>query len=227
MKTLRTPASHLYGRRKGRPLRVRKASLLDTLLPSLKITLPVQGFLDPASLFHQKPSQLWLEIGFGGGEHLAAQAARHPDIGMIGCEPFINGVASLMDHLDKECVKNVRVHPEDARPLMDALPDACLDRIYVLYSDPWPKARHAERRFIGPHSLPRLARVLKPKAQLVMATDHTILADHIREHMPSAPEFMCDYQSEQPPEGWIPTRYEQKGIAAGRVPVYFIYRRLP
>lgn len=214
------PSSRFYGRRKGRPLRTRKSGLLETLLPRLRISLPRQGFLDPRSLFAHAPQSIWLEIGFGGGEHLAEQAVRYPDIGFLGCEPFVNGVASLLDHVDCRQIPNIRIYPEDARHLLDALPDHSLDRCYVLFADPWPKARHAERRFIGPENLPRLARVLKPGAELRLATDDPTLRDWMREHVQAAPCFELVHDGTTSPCDWIPTRYEQKGRAAGREPVY-------
>jgi tRNA (guanine-N7-)-methyltransferase len=220
------PRLRLWGRRKGRPLRARKSLLMEELLPKLEVELKTGIALDPRDLFAPKPSSIWLEIGFGGGEHLAAQALRHPEKGFIGCEPFVNGVASLLDHLDREGIGNVRIFPDDARLLLDALPDASADRCYVLFADPWPKARHAERRFIGPGNLPRLARVLKPKGLLCLATDDSRLAGWMLEHMRAAREFEEIRNSAVPPDGWLATRYEQKAIKARRAPVYREYRRL-
>jgi tRNA (guanine-N7-)-methyltransferase len=116
-------------------------------------------------------ADIWLEVGFGGGEHLAAQARSHPDIGMIGCEPFINGVGRLLSEIDRDGIANIRIHPDDARDAIDALPDACIGRVFVLYADPWPKTRHHRRRFIGPDSLPGLARIMKDGAELRVASD--------------------------------------------------------
>lgn len=194
--------------------------------PRYRLTLPDKGLLDPHALFGKTPERLWLEVGFGGGEHLAARAQTNPAYGLIGCEPFINGIAGLLDHMDRHQLQNIRIYPDDARPLLDVLPDQCLDRCFVLFSDPWPKARHADRRFIGPYSLPRLARVLKKDAELLMATDHVQLAQHIRDHLSTAAEFTCERDSPEPPPDWVPTRYEEKGIQAGRKPVYFSYRRV-
>lgn len=207
-------------------MRTRKAQLMEELLPRLQIILPEKDFIDPFSLFAQKPSGLWLEVGFGSGEHLAAQAMAHPNLGFIGCEPFVNGIAGLLDHLDRENLKNIRIYPDDARHLIDALPDASLERCFVLFSDPWPKARHAERRFIGPLTIPRLARVLKQGAELRLATDHPSLADHMREHLNKSDFFTCLQDAAQPPADWVRTRYEEKGLKAGRLPVYLSYRRL-
>ena len=214
-----------YGRRQGRPLHVRKAALMQDFLPRVAIELPASGALDPFKLFTHKPDQIWLEIGFGGGEHLAGQAQRHPGRGFIGCEPFRNGIASLLDHVERNAIANVRVFPEDARLLLDRLPDASIDRCYVLFADPWPKARHEERRFIGPENLPRLARVLKPGAELRLATDDAKLAGWMLLHMQEAKAFEEIYNTKTPPEDWVPTRYEQKAIKVGRMPVYRAYRR--
>jgi tRNA (guanine-N7-)-methyltransferase len=218
------PLSHLYGRRKGRPLRVNKTRLMKELLPQVEIKLPDKR-IDLAELFNFKPSEVWLEIGFGGGEHLAAQAKNHPDIGFIGCEPFLNGVASLLEHIENNELKNIRVFPNDARVLMDTFPDASIARCFVLFADPWPKSRHAERRFIGPENMPRLARILKKSAELRLATDDKNLAEWMYECMNSAADFEETYHASTPPADWVPTRYEQKAIKAGRAPKYFSYRK--
>lgn len=222
---------NLHGRRHGRPLRKQRAALMETLLPALRVPLPPAGAtLDPASLFAHHPRAVWLEVGFGGGEHLAAQAAAHPDVGFIGCEFFVNGVASLLKHVEAQGLANVRVHADDARPLLDALPDASLDRVFVLFADPWPKKRHAERRFIGPANLPRLARCLKPGGELRAASDDPTLIEWTREQLASFPAFAVveegvgDWPGR--PADWPPTRYEQKAVAAGRVPVFWRCRRV-
>jgi len=224
------PTDRFYGRRKGRPLRVRKSRLMAELLPQLEITLPKDkaecANLDPHALFSPPMKNLWLEIGFGGGEHLAQQAARHPDIGLIGCEPFRNGIASLLDHIDRMQIKNIRIFPEDARHLLDSLPAASIDRCFVLFADPWPKTRHAERRFIGPENIVRLTRVLKPGAALSLATDDATLAGWMRQTLATAPDFICTRDVPTPPDDWIATRYEQKGRAAGRACVYLEYERI-
>ncbi len=216
----------LYGRRKGRPLRVRKGRLMEELLPRLEIRLAGgRGALDPRGLFEEAVGALWLEIGFGGGEHLAALAGQNPQVGFIGCEPFVNGVASLLDHIDRDSLKNIRIFPDDARLLLEAMPDNVIDRCFVLFPDPWPKARHAERRFIGPANLARLARVLAPGAELCLATDHMSLAAWMKACLGRADSFAGLQVSTIAPADWIPTRYEQKAIKAGRAPTYFSVRR--
>ena len=216
----------LFGRRKGRPLRARQSVLMDDLLPRLTVQIPTVGPLHPHALFDFVPREIWFEIGFGGGEHLAAQAAANPDVGLIGCEPFINGVAMLLGHVEEQGLKNVRLYPDDARRVLDAMPDGSLDRVFVLYADPWPKKRHAERRFIGSENLDRLARVMKSGAQLRLATDVVGLAAWMRQHANGHSGFACVYDGGQPPADWVPTRYEQKGIAAGRTPEYMIFKRI-
>ncbi|MDP9126807.1 MAG: tRNA (guanine(46)-N(7))-methyltransferase TrmB [Pseudomonadota bacterium] len=221
------PASRLYGRRKGRPLRSRKTGLVAQKLPALRIALPVseQGGLDPFALFSPRPRAVWLEIGFGGGEHLATQAKKHTDIGFIGCEPFLNGVAGLLDHIDRDGLTNVRILADDARPLLDALQEAAIDRCFVLFPDPWPKARHAARRFVGQENCARLARILSRGAELRLASDDPGLIGWIRERMQEAPEFEKLWDLPVPPEDWVETRYEQKAYKAGRQPAYMAYRR--
>ncbi len=227
------PANRLYGRRKGRPLRKHKAELLDTLLPALQIPVPQPGDrLDPRTLFPRPVRDVWLEVGFGSGHHLAWQAAHNPDVGLIGAEPFVNGVAGLLALVEREGVADtVRVLPDDARPLLDALPDASIGRAFVLFADPWPKKRHWERRFIGPGNLPRLARVLKDGAELRLASDDMGLVRWMLEHTVRHPDFEwtargpSDWRGRSP--DWPPTRYEEKAIEAGRKPVFLRFVRRP
>ena len=209
-------APKFHGRRKGRPLRPGRQALIETLLPA--ITIPTDGTdMDPLSLFDPPVEKVWLEVGFGGGEHLAAMAERHPEIGFLGCEPYINGVAKLLSAVDEGGLKNVRILADDARLLMAALKPACLDRIFVLFPDPWPKRRHWARRFVGPENLPELARILRPGGELRVATDHPGYLDWILAHLIRAEEF--DWLAESAadwldrPEDWQPTRYERKSLA--------------
>lgn len=220
----------LYGRRRGRPLRRHRSTLIEDLLPRLQLAPPEGGGrIDVAGLFDTPKRDLWFEVGFGGGEHLAEQAATHPDIGFIGCEPFLNGVASALQHVEARDLRNVRIVPDDARPILDALPDASVGRCFVLFADPWPKIRHAERRFIGPLNLPRLARVLKDGAELRLATDDRQLCSWMLEHTWRHPDFEwlarvpSDWRTR--PDDWPATRYEQKAIVAGRKPVFLRFRR--
>jgi len=220
------PKSRLYGRRKGRPLHARKTMLMQELLPQLLIALP-KNPAQPKDFFANAPAAApaGLEVGFGGGEHLAAQAKKHPEALFIGCEPFVNGVASLLDHIQREDLKNIRIFNDDARLVLDALADASLDRCFVLFADPWPKKRHAERRFIGPENLDRLARALKSGGVLRLASDHPSLVAWMRECLSLHPDFVCIHASAAPPADWIGTRYEEKAIKAGRQPFYMDYKR--
>lgn len=218
----------LYGRRKGRRLRSNKAQLMETLLPRLSIVASDTP-LNPAALFPDK-KETWLEVGFGGGEHLAAQSSQNPDVGFLGCEPFVNGVASLLDHIDCLHLQNIRLYADDARDLLDRLPSQSLSKIFVLFADPWPKKRHADRRFIGPTNLPKLARVMKTGAELRLASDDEVLKEWIREQMQSCPFFDGADGTEKGvyasrPPHWPRTRYEEKGLRLQRKPLYFSYMR--
>ncbi len=215
-----------FGRRKGRPLRATKQGLVETLLPRLSITLPeapAQWLPD----FAHAPKELWLEIGFGGGEHVAYQAELHPEAGIIGCEPYINGMADLLKHIDAKKLENIRIYTDDARTLVDRLPDACLARVYILYPDPWPKVRHQKRRLVSQETLDALARVMKQGALLRLATDHADYATSMLERLLAHPAFewtakeASDWLS--PWAEWISTRYEQKALA-GR-PTYLEFKR--
>ena len=234
-------------------MKAKRVTLMETLLPRVVVTIPTNTKLCPLTMFAfpltlvprgraaldpalrrgddngkcgTSLQSIALEIGFGGGEHLAAQAAAHPDVGFIGCEPFVNGVAKLLTQIDEQGLKNVRIYPDDARTLMDALPDSCLDMCFVLYADPWPKTRHAERRFIGKENLDRLARIMMAGGELRLATDVAGLAQWMREQVNAHLSFVCLYDGPQAPADWVPTRYEQKGIAAGRTPVYLVYKKV-
>lgn len=218
----------LYGRRQDRPLRQRPARLVEELLPRIAMPDPEQGAIAPSVLFTGL-KKFWLEIGFGGGEHLAWQAEQNPGIGMIGAEPFINGVAKLLTQVDARKLDNVRIHFGDARPLLEAIASASLDRIFVLYPDPWPKARHFKRRIISPWFLAEAARVLRPGGALRVASD---IPDYIRwtlMHASQNADFEwtattpADWRD--PPADWRETRYEKKARAAGRTPTYLTFSR--
>jgi tRNA (guanine-N7-)-methyltransferase len=219
----------IYGRRKGHRLRPGRRRLLDEALPQLQVHLPERGPLDPVRLFAHRPERLWLEIGFGGGEHLAAQAAAHPEIGLIGCEPFVSGVARLLSLLEAESLSNVRLFTDDARLLMGAFPDACLERIFVLFPDPWPKTRHHKRRIVNPATAAELARLLRPRGELRLATDDMSYARAMLLALRRRPELR--WQAKRPPDwrerppDWPMTRYESKALAAGRACVYLRFLR--
>ncbi len=228
-----TETYQLYGRRHGRPLRQHRAELLATLLPVVQLERPaIGGPLEPTTLFATPVTEVWLEVGFGGGEHLAAQAVANPKVGIIGCEPFINGVAGLLGHLEREGLAGrVRVLADDARFLIDALPDDSIGRAFVLFADPWPKTRHWQRRFIGPANLDSLARILKVGAELRLASDDPGLISWMLDHTWHHPAFEWLARSaidwRQRPADWPPTRYELKAIEAGRKPVFLRFQRRP
>ena len=221
-----------YGRRQSHKLRPGRQALVDTLLPKIAIPLPSQGeSLDIAALFSMPVEQLWLEIGFGGGEHLAAQAVNHPAVGIIGVEPFINGVASLLAHIDKDILDNVRIYGDDVRQIIDAIPNDSLDRVFILFPDPWPKKRHNRRRIISMELLDSLARIMKDNAELRFASDHMDYASWTLERATRHQDFQWNALSKDdwqtPPDGWVTTRYEAKGRKKGDIPAYFTFVRRP
>jgi tRNA (guanine-N7-)-methyltransferase len=210
-------------------LRPGQQQLFETLLPELAITLPETGRLDPRVLFSAGVSAVWLEIGFGGGEHLAEQAARHPEIGFIGSEVFENGVAKLLAEIDRRRLGNVRLFADDARPLIEALAPASIGRVFILFPDPWPKQRHHKRRLVAAPTLDRLAEIMPVRAELRLATDDPGYLLWMLEHATTHPGFVwlarrpADWR-ERPPD-WPPTRYEAKARAAGRTPVFLRFAR--
>ncbi len=214
-----------FGRRKGRTLRTGKQTLLDTLLPKLEITLLENGKLEPESLFPQA-KHVWLEIGFGGGEHLAHQAVLYPHAGIIGCEPYINGIGDLLKKINTQKIPNIRIFTDDARLLIGKLPDASLEKVFILYPDPWPKTRHHKRRLVSKETLDMLARVMKKGAQLRLATDHADYATWMLERLLDHPDFIWAAQSshdwKSPPSDWVTTRYEQKRLAGTPTYLNFI-----
>ena len=226
------PHRNFYGRLKGKALKDSQkrylAEDLDALSPGPVSwdDNPERTPLDLDGLFGDRP--VWLEVGFGGGEHLVHQARANPDVGIIGCEPYINGVAMLLGKIRRAGVSNLAVHPGDARDLMDVLPDASISRAFLLYPDPWPKARHHRRRFATQEHLAPLARVLKPGAIFRVATD---IPDYVRQTLEEVPkagfEWLADGPSDwrAPWDDWLSTRYEQKALREGRVPHYLTFRR--
>ena len=219
------PELKFFGRRKGRPLKPSQSRIAEERLPALSLT--PEAAAAPAALFGRPVREVWLEVGFGAGEHLVWQAGAHPDVGFIGCEPFLNGVVKMIRDADAAGLDNIRVLADDARPLIDALPDASIGRFFLLFPDPWPKRRHWNRRFLGPATLPRLARVLKDGAELRLASDHPGYQDWMLRHLHRHPDF--DWLDEGPSDwrhrgpDWPPTRYEEKALAG--IPVYLTFRR--
>lgn len=220
----------VYGRRFGRKLRDSQKELLAEVMPKVRVPgLEPGARLDPASLFDGPKRDFWLEIGFGGGEHLVWQADQNPDVGLIGAEPFLNGVVSGLGHIHREQVTNVRVWPDDARPLMDALPDGCLGRAFILFPDPWPKKRHNSRRFVQKENLDSLARLLRPGAELRMASDDQDYVAWMLAETTPHPAFawLAEGPSDwrERPRDWPATRYEEKARAKGIKPSFLRFRR--
>lgn len=220
-----------YGRRSARSLRIGRRALVSERLPRLAIALPEDGGpLHPSSLFDDPVSAVWLEVGFGAGEHLIGQALSHPDVGLIGCEPYVAGVASLIRQIEATGVGRIRVYPDDARALLFRLASASLDRVFVLFPDPWPKRRHHRRRFVQRETVDTLARVLKPGGELLFATDHGEYACWALAILTAHPAFRwCARRPDdwrRPPAGAVPTRYETKARARGAACIYLRYRRI-
>jgi len=223
---------HLYGRRRGHKLRPGRQALIDNLLPRLRLAPPESGgVLDLDRAFRAPVRDVWLEVGFGAGEHLGALAEAHADIGFIGCEPFVNGVAALLSAIESRGLANVRIYDDDARRLLPALPEATIGRAFALFSDPWPKKRHHRRRFIAGDTLDALARVMKDGAELRIASDHRGYVAWVLEHVTRHPAFLWPARSasawRRPPPDWVETRYERKAKKLGARPVYLAFRRRP
>ncbi len=221
--TAKPPAERLYGRVRGKKLRPRQERLLALTLPRLTF---------PSAAFAIEPAQLWLEVGFGGGEHALALTAAHPDTALIACEVFENGICSLLSRLvpeggeaDAPLPPNLRLWTDDARPLLRALPDACLDKLFLMFPDPWPKARHAKRRFVHPEQIALVAHVLKPGAEWRIASDDPTYQAWVAETLAAQHAFTVAPPASERPLGWPPTRYEAKARQAGRHPLYWSLRR--
>ena len=226
-----TTIRRLYGRRAGHKLRVGQAALIEAMLPELAV--PEDGSLDSMRLFGDASGSerpLHFEIGFGGGEHLAWQAAQNPDTGFIGCEPFLNGVVSALNHIRDGALANVRLHMGDALEVLERLPDASLDRLYLLHPDPWPKARHAKRRMVNNGPLDLIAAKLKPGAEFRLGTDDPTYCRWAMMVMNQRRDFAwqahaaADFLTR--PADWPQTRYEAKARRQGHEVWYFAYRRL-
>lgn len=212
-----------FGRTGGRPLSARQQRLIDERLP--QVAIPVEG--NPLSAFGDRPDRFWLEIGFGGGEHVAAQAKANPDVGYIACEVFVEGIAKCLTAVEEDGLTNVRFWTEDARQLIEHLPDACLERVFILFPDPWPKKKHHKRRLIQPDFLDELARVMKPDAELRFATDVRSYADEALAKFLAHGRFVWlaekadDWRT--PPEDHVRTRYESKNLG-DIAPVFYDFR---
>ncbi len=218
---------NFYGRRKTHKLRPQRQKLVDELLPALRIDAAKDISL--SQCFGRVPTDLRLEIGFGAGEHLSGEAAAHPEVQFIGCEPFINGVAALLSDIDAAKLTNIRIFDDDARLLLARLPRGCLSKIYVLFPDPWPKSRHHRRRFVQQDTLGLLAAAAAPDAELIFASDHMgyiawTLAE-VRRHGGWRWTARRPDDWRQPPPGWIATRYERKARRKGDVPAFLVFKK--
>ena len=218
-----------YGRRKGKPLRAAQAASMDSDLPRLSVPLEALAGQPLAALF-PRPMEIYrLEIGFGGAEHLMSEARRHPQIGYIGAEAFLNGIAKATVAIAEAGLDNIRLHGDDVVPLLERLPDACLDRVDLLYPDPWHKRRHWKRRFVQADNIGRIARVLKPGGRFRFATDIESYAAWTLRRMLADPRFEWTARRADdwrlPWQGWPGTRYEAKAVREGRRPGYYEFLR--
>ncbi len=226
----RRPGS-FFGRRKGLKLRARKQRLIDNLLPELLLDLEKPAPENLTDLFIDKPKKLKfrVEIGFGGGEHLAEQSETNQDIGFIGIEPFINGMAKMLGEVDDRALQNLRLYDEDAALVLDWLPAETISRLDLLYPDPWPKKRQLKRRFVSPQNLDRIARVLVPGGEFRFASDISSYVNWTLIHCRNHPKFQWMAESaddwRNPWENWHRTRYEAKAIREGRAPAYLIFKK--
>lgn len=229
--------SRIYGRRQGKALSAARQARLNKWMPDLEIVLPPADPKQPPApmaldrYFDGPMGDYWLEIGFGKGEHLAIQAQSHAKIGMIGVEPFLNGVSGLVDLVAEQKLSNIRIFNDDARLLMDHLPDQSIGRAFILFPDPWPKARHHKRRIVSAGNIAVLARILKDDAELRIGTDHMEYCRWIMALMLQSTDFI--WMSDHPedwrsrPDDWPPTRYERKSLQQGRKSSYLRFIRRP
>ncbi len=220
-----------YGRRKSRPLKPRQQRLMEELLPKVSLRHePPERLRTPVKLFDKPVERVVLEIGFGGGEHLAHQALAHPQWGFIGAEPFINGVAKMLAAIEDNRLDNVRIWDGDARALLPLIGDETIAEAWLLYPDPWPKKRHHKRRFVNQENLEHIHRILEPGGIFFFASDipdyvRWTLA-HVRRHGGFEWLAECPADWREPPAGWPGTRYERKALREGRTPAYLLFRKV-
>ena len=223
------PSRAFFGRRKGHALKPQQAALFDTLLPRLELDLEKPAPADLASLFPAGTHTVRVEIGFGGGEHLVAEAERFPSTGFVGVEPFVNGMAKGLAAIAARDLKNIRLHFGDAIFLLDWLPPDTISRLDLLYPDPWPKKRHWKRRFVQDSTIGEMARILRSGGELRFATDWPDYAAWTLQHVMRSADFEWtaerarDWRQAWP--GFTSTRYEAKAKREGRSPCYLIFRR--
>ncbi|MDO8422004.1 MAG: tRNA (guanosine(46)-N7)-methyltransferase TrmB [Parvibaculum sp.] len=222
---------HVFGRKKGKTLRSRHAMLMETLFPKVSISLESPE-IEPKTLFEPAVAEVWLEIGFGGGEHLSWQAQNNPQVGILGCEPFINGVAKLVSEIDTHGLKNVRIHADDARFLLEKLTPRSLARTFILYPDPWPKQDQKKRRFVNAETLALISAAMKTGAELRVASDIPDYVNWTLKHIDAhnalgKSQFVWKNndlsECRERPADWPQTRYEQKALRENRVPAYLCF----
>ncbi|UTW55097.1 tRNA (guanosine(46)-N7)-methyltransferase TrmB [Kordiimonas sp. SCSIO 12610] len=224
------PEQRFFGRRKGPTLSNRQTDLINGLLP--KITIEAQKQKTPHTPLNTRAlfdecDDIWLEIGFGKGEHIAWQAENNPSVGLIGCEPYMNGVASLLDKVEANNLMNVRVYSDDARHILWHLPDASVSKVFLIHPDPWPKKRHARRRFVNPDNLDDISRILKPGGEFRIGTDHPIYREWTMIQMANRNDFIWTAENpvdwQKRPDDWPETRYEVKAMEGKAT--YFIFKK--
>ncbi len=227
---VKPPPDRLYGRARGHKLRPRQERLLEFALP--RLAFPLAAAACPETAFAAPVTEIWLEIGFGGGEHALAQTAANRQAGLIACEVFENGICSILSSLIPEgdeattpLPENLRLFTDDARILIRVLPDACLSKIFLMFPDPWPKTRHAKRRFVHPEQLALLARVLRPGGEWRVASDDPTYQAWVAEVMAAQTLFTVAPPATIRPDGWPPTRYEAKALRESRKPLYWSFIR--
>lgn len=218
-----------YGRRAGHRLHSGQAALVKSLLPELRLD-PSRPIGDLPTLFSRDVRDIWLEIGFGAGEHLLWQAAENPGTGFLASEPYINGIAKVLAAIDRDGIDNIRLYDDDVHHLFDCLPDGSLARVFILFPDPWPKKRHNKRRIISNFLVDHLARLMRPGAELRFASDIPDYVDWTLRHMLNHPAFIWTARTpgdwRHRPVDWPETRYEKKAIEAGRIASYLTFRRV-
>ncbi len=226
MSELVSTSTRTFGRRQGRPIKDTKQQLLDELFPTISIELPEVDHVINPNIYFDKQAQVCFEVGFGGGEHIAQLAKQNPGINFIGCEPFMNGVASLVNHIHEQSIENIRVFQGNALDLLKSFNNECLSRIYLMFADPWPKKRHHKRRFIQNDILDLVIPKLELRAEFRLATDHETYQAWMVKHLRERKELKEILHTFDKPSDWPNTRYEAKAIEEGRKPLYLIFQRV-
>lgn len=225
MSDLISKSTRTYGRRQGRPIKHSKRSLIDEFLPLISIDLQeTEHHINP-QIYFDKEAPIWFEVGFGGGEHLAQLAQDNPNVNFIGCEPFLNGVVSLLGHINEHRIQNIRIFQGNAIDLLNTFHSDCLSRFYLMFADPWPKKRHHKRRFIQDNILDIVISKLKSEAEIRLATDHQDYQQWMLNHLRNRTDLKETFCSFTKTSDWPNTRYEAKAIEEGRKPLYMIFQK--